>query len=94
MPSVEAAEAIEGEGATVPAQPPELYPFVGGGREGMPQGLAFHLTDYLELVNWIGQAVRDDKRGAIAEDLPPILERIETTRQAWLQLAQGLRHSL
>jgi len=32
--------------------------------------------------------VRDDKRGAIAEDLPPILERIGTTRAAWLQLAK------
>jgi len=26
--------------------------------------------------------VRDDKRGAIAEDLPPILERIGITRAA------------
>jgi len=29
-------------------------------------GLPFHLADYLELVNWTGRAVRDDKRGAIA----------------------------
>jgi len=33
-------------------------------------------------------AVRDDKRGAIAEDLPPILERVGITRAAWLQLAK------
>jgi len=45
-------------------------------------------ADYLELVNWTGQAVRDDKRGAIAEDLPPILERSGITRAAWLQLAK------
>jgi len=32
--------------------------------------------------------VRDDKRGAIAEDLPPILERIGITRPAWLELAK------
>jgi len=86
--SVDGAEAMEGEGATVPTQPPELYPYVGGVREGMPEGLPFHLADYLELVNWTGRAVRDDKRGAIADDLPPILERIGITRQAWLQLAK------
>jgi len=71
-----------------PTQPPELYPFMGGVREGMPEGLPFYLADYLDLVNWTGRAVRDDKRGAIAEDLPPILERIGITRAAWLQLAK------
>jgi len=30
----------------------------------MPEGLPFHLADYLELVNWTGRAVREDKRGA------------------------------
>jgi len=71
-----------------PTQPPELYPFVGGVREGGRDGLPFHLADYLELVNWTGRAVRADKRGAIADDLPPILERIGITPAAWLQLAE------
>jgi REP element-mobilizing transposase RayT len=70
-----------------PTQPPELYPLVGGERQAMPQGLAFHLADYLELVNWTRQAVREDKRGAIAEDPPPILTRLGISAQAWLQLA-------
>jgi hypothetical protein len=39
-------------------------------------------------VHFFGRAVRDDKRGAIAEDLPPILARIGITRAAWLQLAK------
>jgi len=52
------------------------------------RGLSFHLADYLDLVNWTGRAVRDDKHGAIAEDLPPILERIGITRAAWPQLAK------
>jgi len=72
--------------APSPTQPPELYPFVGGAREGGLEGPPFHLADYLELVNWTGRAVRDDKLGAIGEDLPPILERIGITRAAWLQL--------
>jgi len=62
--------------------------FAGGVGEGMPEGLPFHLADYLDLVNWTGRAVRDDKCGAIAEDLPPIMERIGITRAAWLQLAE------
>jgi len=70
-----------------PTQPPELYPFVGGIREAMPEGLPFHLADYLELVSWTGRAVREDKRGAIADDLPPILDRLGISSQAWLQLA-------
>jgi len=81
-------ENAELDTAPAPTQPPELYPFVGGVREGMPQGLPFYLADYLDLVNWTGRAVRDDKRGAIAENLPPILERIGITREAWLQLAE------
>jgi len=32
--------------------------------------------------------VRDDKRGAIAENLPPILQRIGITQAAWLQPAK------
>jgi hypothetical protein len=81
-------ENAEQDIAPAPTQPPELYPFVGGTREGMPEGLPFYLADYLDLVNWTGRAVRDDKRGAIAEDLPPILERIGITPAAWLELAE------
>jgi len=58
------AENDESDIAPAPTQPPELYPFVGGTREGGPEGLPFHLVDYLELVNWTGRAVREDKRGA------------------------------
>jgi len=61
---------------------------VGGVREDGLEGLPFHLADWLDLVNGTGRAVRDDKRGAIAEDLPPILERIGITPAAWLELAK------
>jgi len=81
-------ENAEQDIAPAPTQPPELFPFVGGVREGMPDGLPFYLADYLDLVNWTGRAVREDKRGAIADDLPPILARIGITPAAWLQLAE------
>jgi len=81
-PRGEESQAVEAEDSTPPTQPRELYPFVGGTCEGGPERLPFHLADYLDLVNWTGRAVRDDKRRAIAEDLSPILERIGITRAA------------
>ena len=41
------------------------------------------LKDYLELVDWSGKIIRDDKRGAIASNLPPILQRLELDSDAW-----------
>ncbi len=59
----------------------------------MPKALPFPLRDYFELVNWTGQAVREDKRGTIPEGLPPILERLRTGSAAWLRLATELESS-
>ena len=41
-------------------------------REGIP----FSLPDYLELVDWSGRAIRNDKKGYIPADTPPILQRL------------------
>ena len=46
--------------------------------------LPFDLSDYLELVDWTGRAIRDDKRGAIDENLPSILERLGLPSKDWL----------
>lgn len=64
-----------------------LMPFVGNPREPMPEGLPFHLNDYLNLVDWTGRAIREDKRGAISNDLPPILERLNIDSGHWLFLS-------
>jgi hypothetical protein len=53
-----------------------LIPFAGYPRQDMPKSLPFRLTNYLELVDWTGRILREDKRGAIDADLPPILERL------------------
>jgi len=50
-------------------------------------GLPFLLRDYLELVDWTGRIVREDKRGEINSSLPPILERLSLDRNSWLILA-------
>jgi len=67
-------------------QPISLYPFVGNPRESMPAGLPFQLQDYLNLVDLTGKAIRDDKRGFINNDLPPILERLDIEPKQWLYL--------
>ncbi|WP_444932062.1 transposase [Microbulbifer sp. SSSA002] len=72
--------AISGE------QPQGLLPFVGDERLNMPKGLPFQLSHYLELVDWSGRCLDPRKRGAIAENAPPILERLGISPRHWLYL--------
>ncbi len=65
-----------------------LMPFVGNPRKDMPDGLPFKLTDYMELVDWSGRILREDKRGAIPNDFPPILQRLNMEPQHWLYLTK------
>jgi len=58
-------------------QAKQLMPFVGNPRLDQPMGLTFRLTDYLELLDWTGRIVRDDKRGAIPANTPAILDRLD-----------------
>lgn len=41
-----------------------------------PHAIGFTTKDYLELVDWAGRIVRDNKRGAVSETEPPILDRL------------------
>ena len=52
--------------------------------------IGFSLLDYLELVDWAGRAIREDKRGAIPEHAPPILQRIGLEPVRYLEHLQGL----
>jgi hypothetical protein len=56
----------------------------------MLQGLPFKLTDYLELLDWTGRIIRKDKRGAIAKELPPILQRLNISTENWIELTQPI----
>jgi REP element-mobilizing transposase RayT len=70
-------------------QPKELLPFAGNPRQDMPKGLPFRLEDYLELADWTGRILREDKRGSIPADYPPILERLQIDPKHWLFMARG-----
>ena len=46
--------------------------------------LPCYLRHYLELVDWTGRVVLDDKRGAMPEKLEPILDRFGFDENTWL----------
>jgi len=68
-------------------QEKSLMNFAGKPRQIMPEGLPCRLSDYLELVDWTGRIVRDDKRGAMDKNLPPLLTRLNITDDHWLTLS-------
>ena len=89
-------EAARSEGrvaGVVAKQPCQLERFVGYPKANMPAGLPFRLTDYLELVDWTGRQIREDKRGAIDNDLPVILKRLEIDEDHWLYMTQNFESS-
>lgn len=67
---------------------PELLPLVDKDHIDSPwQGTLCHvrLMDYLELVDWTGRALRQDKRHAVAQSRPPILDRLGINESDWLK---------
>ena len=77
----------------VAKQPKQLQRFAGNLQQNMPDGLPFRLVDYLELVDWTGRQIREDKRGAIDEDLPCILTRLDIDEEHWLYMTQNFESS-
>ncbi len=69
--------------------PSGLLPFVGNPREEMPMGIPFRLNDYLELIDWTGRAILENKRGYIPDDQPPILDRLQIEPKHWLYMTQN-----
>ena len=67
-------------------QPFKLLPFVGNPRQDMPQGIAFSLKDYCELVDTTGRIIRADKAGAIDTAQSPILNRLGLSEEQWITL--------
>ncbi len=69
-------------------QPEQLLPFAGNPRKNMPKGLPFRYTDYLELVDWTGRILRNEKKGSIPENTPPILTRLNIDNKHWIALTK------
>jgi hypothetical protein len=60
-----------------------LLHFTNNQRDQPQAGILFAFQDYLELVDWTGRMIRQDKRGYIDTGLPPILRRIHITHEQW-----------
>ncbi len=78
-----------------PSDRPKLLPFADQAAPEASNVIAFALADYLELVDWAGRIHRPDKQGQIAQNAPPILERLGLDSSIFLkaigkqQLSQG-----
>ncbi|KEK28598.1 hypothetical protein [Shewanella xiamenensis] len=72
--------ALKGE------HPNNLLPFIGNERDNQPNGIAFMLKDYLELVEDTGRIIRNDKRDAISGNSTKLLTRLNISQDNWLKL--------
>jgi hypothetical protein len=52
------------------------------------------LKDYLELVDWTGRAILENKRGYIPDQQSPILERLQVDPKHWLYMTQNFSSSV
>ena len=67
-----------------------LAPMAGEASEGA-FSLPVRKNEYLTLVDWTGRQLRNDKRGAIAETLPPIIERLQrSSPRRWIDEMSAL----
>ncbi|MES9852272.1 MAG: hypothetical protein ABW170_10615 [Candidatus Thiodiazotropha sp. L084R] len=73
--------------------PKGLVPFTGGEHQEKQNGLCFNLTDYFQLTDWAGRAIREDKSGAIPSHLSPILERLGIDSEAWLDTVRNYNNN-
>ena len=65
-------------------QPDKLKPLRSQG-QSPEKTIPFALSSYLELVDWTGRIVRQDKRGSIPSNTPPILQRLSIDPDEWLK---------
>ncbi|MEJ2755820.1 MAG: hypothetical protein P8104_08320, partial [Gammaproteobacteria bacterium] len=68
--------------------PKHLQTFAGDACLNEPRGIPFRLEEYLQLVDWTGKILRDDKKGYIPENISPILERLKIDTKQWLYCTQ------
>ena len=54
----------------------QLMPFDGSSHTDIHQALPFTQADYLQLLDTSGRIIRDDKRGYIPSELPPLIQQL------------------
>jgi REP element-mobilizing transposase RayT len=72
-------------------QPTRLMAFANGKpQEEDEPTIDFRLSDYVKLIDTTGRIIREDKKGAIPDELSPILFRLRLTPRGWLDMVKGL----
>ncbi|MCA2018601.1 transposase, partial [Vibrio tritonius] len=69
---------------------PSLANFMGYEHQDKTQGIPFRLSDYLELVDWLGRQIRPDKPGYINNTQPSVLTRLSLDQTDCLALCTKL----
>jgi putative transposase len=87
VPTEPGAEQDNGKSVVPTASLLEFTGTTGDTESGLP----FHFSDYLELVDWTGRAIREDKRGFIPADVPPILTRLGVEVENWIETVRHFR---
>ncbi|MGE3318667.1 MAG: hypothetical protein AB7I18_05170, partial [Candidatus Berkiella sp.] len=73
-------------------QPKSLMAFANGKSSAANDAphIDFKLSDYLQLIDETGRALREGKRGAIPQHLAPILNRLHLSSNGWLDMVKHL----
>jgi len=66
----------------------QLMPFSGSSKTDIHVALPFTREDYFDLVDVTGRVIRDDKRGFIPSEIPPIIQRFGINPDKWLEHVQ------
>jgi len=69
-----------------------LLPFKKPMPETIHDSIPYDFKDYLELVDWTGRAMIPGKRGAISQETPKVLERLNINDENWLKMIQQFSH--
>ncbi|MDH5730295.1 MAG: transposase [Gammaproteobacteria bacterium] len=68
---------------------PKLMPLVKQHQDPHKNSIGYTTLDYLQLIDWSGRAILEQKRGAIPSNMPAILNRLNINPSAYLQHMQG-----
>lgn len=72
------------EGSAQDSERLPLLGFAGAIGEGASATIPFNIQDYLDLVDWTGRAVCRDRRGALVQTTPQLLDLVGLEPREWL----------
>lgn len=71
-------------------QPSQLVPFANGKQFEENTAIDFKLSDYMQLIDYSGRILREDKRGAIPAEIAPIFSRLKINSHSWFDMVKHL----